>query len=88
MAAGVAVLMMPVFVRVLMGMSCGLVAVLMAVVGMRLGLMGVLMLMFVLVVAAHGSSLLSGLFLLKVASWPRSCQALTSDFSGVAGINF
>ncbi len=59
MAAGVPVLMMPVFVRVLVAMSRGLVAVLMAVVRMSLRLVGVLMLMLVFIVAAHQSSLLS-----------------------------
>jgi hypothetical protein len=65
MAAGVPVLVMPIVVSVLMGMSHGLVAVLMPVMGMGLRVMGVLMLMFVLVVAAHGSSLLSTLFFIN-----------------------
>jgi hypothetical protein len=59
MAAGVPVLMVPVFVRVLVRMSLGLVAVLMAVMGMSFRLVGVLMGMLVFIVAAHQSSLLS-----------------------------
>jgi hypothetical protein len=59
MAAGVPVLMMPFVVNVLVGMSLGLVAVLMAVVGMSFHLVGVLMLMLVFIVAAHQSPLLS-----------------------------
>jgi hypothetical protein len=59
MAAGVPVLMMPVLVRVLVSMSHGLVAVLMAVMDMSFRLVGVLMGMLVFIVAAHQSSLLS-----------------------------
>ncbi|MEW6658761.1 MAG: hypothetical protein AB1424_08875 [Thermodesulfobacteriota bacterium] len=71
MAAGVPVLVMPIVVGVLMGMSLGLVAVLMAVVAMGLRLMRVLMLMLVLVVAAHCSSLLSLLIIIKFIHLPR-----------------
>ena len=59
MAAGVLVLMMPLAVNMLMGMSRRLVAVLVAVMRMRRPLMGVLMLMLVFIMAAHLSSLLS-----------------------------
>jgi len=62
MAAGVPVLVMPLAVDVLMGMSRRLVAVLVAVMGMSRRVMGVLMLMLVLVMAAHGSALLLWLF--------------------------
>jgi hypothetical protein len=58
-AAGMPVLVMPVVVGVLMGMHRGLVAVLMAIVAMRFALVTVFMLMFVFIVAAHCSSLLS-----------------------------
>jgi hypothetical protein len=59
MAAGVPVLMVPVVVRVLVGMSLGLVAVLMTAVAMSFRFVGVLMRVLVFIVAAHQSSLLS-----------------------------
>jgi hypothetical protein len=59
MAAGVPVVMVPVVMGMLVAMSRSLVAVLMPVMAMRLGLMGVLMLMFVFIVTAHFTSLLS-----------------------------
>ena len=59
MAAGMPVLVMPVVVGVLMGMSGRFVAVLMPVVAMSRRIVRVLMLMLVLVMTAHGSSLLS-----------------------------
>ena len=62
MAAGVSVRMMPVVVGVLVRMSLGLMAVLMAVMGMRCRFVGVLMLMLVFIVAAHQSLLLSSYF--------------------------
>jgi hypothetical protein len=58
MAAGMPVLVMPFAMNVLMGMSRSLVAMLMAVVGMSHRFVRVLMLMLVLVMAAHRSSLL------------------------------
>lgn len=64
MAAGVTVLVMSVVVGVLMGMSGRLVAVLVAVMTMRRRFVSVFMFMFVLGMAAHGSSLLSLCFLL------------------------
>jgi hypothetical protein len=63
MAALMVVLMMPFAVHVLMRMSHGLVAVLMAVVSMSNFFVGVLMLMLVFVMAAHSSTLLSVDFL-------------------------
>jgi len=65
MAASVPVQVMPVFMRVLMGMSLGLMAMLMPFMAMRLRFMGMLMLMLVLAVAAHRYPLLSDLFLLN-----------------------
>jgi hypothetical protein len=62
MAAFVVVLVMPVAVGVLVGMSRGLVAVLMPIVAMGFRGVGVLVLMLVFVVAAHQSSLLSSFF--------------------------
>jgi hypothetical protein len=59
MTAGMPMLMMPVVVDVLMGMSGCLVAMLMAVVGMRHRFVRVLMFMLVLAMAAHRPSLLS-----------------------------
>jgi hypothetical protein len=59
MAALVVVLVMPLIVKVLMGMHRFFVAMLMAVVAMRNRFVPVLMLMLVLAMAAHGSSLLS-----------------------------
>jgi hypothetical protein len=59
MAAGMPVLVMPVVVGVLMGMSGSLVTVLVPVVAMRHRVVRVLMLMLVLVMAAHRPSLLS-----------------------------
>ena len=53
------VLVMPVVVGVLMGMHHGLMAVLMAIVAMRNRFVLVLMVMLVLGMAAHRSSLLS-----------------------------
>ena len=53
------VLVMPLIVRVLMGMHYFFVAMLMAIVAMRNRFMLVLMLMLVLGMATHGSSLLS-----------------------------
>jgi hypothetical protein len=63
MTAGMLVLVMPFAVHVLMSMSHGLMAVLMAVVSMSNRFVGVLMLMFVFVMAAHQSSLLSSQFI-------------------------
>jgi hypothetical protein len=59
MAALMLVLMVPVLVGVLVRMSHGLVAVLIAVMGMRFGCVAMLMGMLVFIVAAHWSSLLS-----------------------------
>jgi len=59
MAASVPVLMMPGFVGVLVAMSLGLVAVFVAVMAMRRHSVRVFVLMFVLGMAAHLSSLLS-----------------------------
>jgi len=59
MAAGMPVPVMPIAMGVLMAMSGSLVAVLMPVMTMRRGVVRVLMLMLVLVMAAHESSLLS-----------------------------
>jgi hypothetical protein len=59
MAALVVVLMMPFAMNVLMSMSHGFMAVLMAVMSMRHGFVSVLMIMLVLVVAAHYPALLS-----------------------------
>jgi hypothetical protein len=59
MAALVLVLMMPFAVSVLVRMSHGLVAVLMAVMAMSFRLVGMLMRMFVFIVAAHNLHLLS-----------------------------
>jgi hypothetical protein len=64
-AAGVPVLVMSVAVEVLVGMHLGFVAVFMAVMGMSRGLVPVLMLMLVLGVAAHSASLLSFLHYCK-----------------------
>jgi hypothetical protein len=61
-AAGVPVLMMPLIVGVLVAMSRRLVAVLMAIMAMSRRLVRVLMLMFVFIVAAHGSAPLSDYF--------------------------
>ena len=63
MAAGMPVLVMPVAMGVLMGMSGSLVAVLVPVVAMRRRCVRVLMLMLVLVMAAHRTSLLSVLYM-------------------------
>lgn len=52
-------LVMPIVVGMLMGMYHSLVAVLMTVMAMGLGLVPVLMLVFVFIVAAHSSPLLS-----------------------------
>jgi hypothetical protein len=60
MTAGVAVMVMLIIVRVFMGVSHRLMAVLMPVMAVSLSLVGVLMLMLVLVMAAHFASLLSG----------------------------
>jgi len=59
MAALMLVAMMPFAVYVLMGMGHGFMAVFMAVMGMSNRFVGVLMLMLVLGVAAHQSTLLS-----------------------------
>jgi hypothetical protein len=59
MAADVFVLMVPLPMDVLVGMHHGFMAVLMAVVAVGNGLVAVLVLMLVLGVAAHLSSLLS-----------------------------
>ena len=59
MAALMLVLMVPFVVSVLVRMSHGLVAVLMTIVGMSICLVDMLMGMFVLIMAAHQSSLLS-----------------------------
>jgi hypothetical protein len=59
MAALMLVLVVPVFVGMLVRMSHGLVAVLMAVMGMSFRYVGMLMGMLVFIVAAHQSSLLS-----------------------------
>ena len=64
MAALVLMLVVPFAVSVLVCVSHGFVAVLMAVMGMRFRDVGVLMLMLVFVMAAHQSSLLSDLFIL------------------------
>lgn len=56
MAALVFVLMVPVAMRVLVGMHPGLVAVFVPVVGMRNCCVAVLMLMLVFIVAAHTAS--------------------------------
>jgi hypothetical protein len=58
MAAGVFVLMVPVAVGVLVRMSHGLVAMLMAVVAMSLRVVAVLVFMLVFIMAAHWSALL------------------------------
>ncbi|MFZ2089355.1 MAG: hypothetical protein WAU47_12345 [Desulfobaccales bacterium] len=63
MTALVIVRVMPFAVNVLVSMSHGLVAVLMPVVSMSNRFMRMLMLMLVLVMAAHGSLLLSIFFL-------------------------
>jgi hypothetical protein len=59
MAALMLVLVVPVFVSVLVRMSHGLVAVLMAVMRMRFRRVAMLMGMFVFIMATHSSSLLS-----------------------------
>jgi hypothetical protein len=59
MAALMLVLVVPFAVNVLMSMSHGLMAVLMAVMAVRNRLVSVLMFMLVFIVAAHRSSLLS-----------------------------
>lgn len=59
MAALVVVLVMSFAVNMLMNMSLGIMAVLMAVMGMRHRFVSVLMLVLVFIVAAHQSSLLS-----------------------------
>jgi len=59
MAASVPVLMMPVFVGVLVAMSLGLVAVFVTVMAMGRPFVPVFVLMLVLGMAAHLSSLLS-----------------------------
>jgi hypothetical protein len=84
MATGVPVLMMPLAMDVLMGMSRRLVAVLVAVMGMSRRLVGVLMLMLVLIMAAHISSLLSCLFY-KILT-RRSFLVKPLGFSGVISI--
>jgi uncharacterized membrane protein len=81
MAAGVPVLVMPIVMGVLMGVSLGLVAVLMAVVAMGLRPVRVLMLMLVFAVAAHRSSLLSLLIVIKFNPLPR---LLSSSRLGVS----
>jgi hypothetical protein len=58
-AAGVPVLVMPIVVGVLVAMSRSLVAVLMAIMAMGARFVLMLMRMFVFVMAAHQSSLLS-----------------------------
>ena len=63
MAALVLVLMMPLVVSVLVSVSHCFVAMLMTVVGMRFRGVGVLMGMFVLIMAAHSSPLLSDHFI-------------------------
>ena len=60
--------MMPLAMDVLMGVSRRLVAVLVTVMAMSRRLMGVLMLMLVLIVTAHGSSLLLCLFSIILTS--------------------
>ena len=79
-------LVMPLAMDVLMDMSRRLVAVLVAVMGMSRRLMGVLMLMLVLVVAAHGSSLLSCIFYIILTIW--SVLVKPPGFSGVIGRAF
>lgn len=53
-------MVMPIIVRVFMGVSHRLMAVLMPVMAVSLGIVGVLMLMLVFVMATHCASLLSG----------------------------
>lgn len=67
-AAGVAVLVMPIIMGVLMRMTGGLVAVLMAIMSMGRRFVGVFMLMFVFVMAAHDTSLLSYKFFIILTS--------------------
>ena len=79
-------LVMPLAMDVLMDMSRRLVTVLVAVMGMSRRLMGVLMLMLVLIVAAHGSSLLSCIFWIILTIW--SFFVKPPGFSGVIGRTF
>jgi hypothetical protein len=74
-AAGMFVLVMPVIMNMLMSMLCGIMAVFMPIMTMSHRFMRVLMLMFVLVMAAHGSSLLS-LDLFNDKPCPAFCQHL------------
>jgi hypothetical protein len=69
-AAGVPVLVMPFIVGVLMAMSLRIVAVLMTIMTMSRRIVLMLMLMFVFVMAAHRSSLLSCLFFIILTTWP------------------
>lgn len=68
MAAGMAVLVMPIVVGVLMGVGGSLVGMFMAIMSMRRRFVGVFMLMFILVMAAHDSSLLSCKFFIIVTA--------------------
>jgi hypothetical protein len=60
MTAGVAVMVMAIIVRMFMGVSHRLMAVVVPIMAVSLSFVGVLMLMLVLVMAAHILSPLSG----------------------------
>ncbi len=76
--------MVLIIVDVLMGMSHRLVAVLVAVMAMRRHIVGVLMLMLVLIMAAHGSTLL--LWLFQIILTILAFLVKPRGFSGVTGI--